>query len=109
MQRGNCVRIFARHFLGVSSIAISPLGDVCASSAGKIIKLWDIKTGKCIRTYEGHLKNVNSLAFSPDGLSLSSGSNDDSVRIWEVASTGKVDGNVSSGQLYLCIFILDVF
>ena len=36
----------------------------------------------------GHSRAVNSVAWSPDGTKLASGSNDETVRIWE-AATGK--------------------
>ena len=35
---------------------------------------------------EGHTGYVNSVAFSPGGLTLASGSNDDTIRLWEVAT-----------------------
>ena len=34
----------------------------------------------------GHSDYVNSVSFSPDGLTLASGSLDNTVRLWDVAS-----------------------
>jgi WD40 repeat protein len=47
---------------------------------------------------EGHADNVNSVAFSPDGKILSSGSNDNTIRLWQVADgsvLGTLEGHTS--------------
>ena len=35
---------------------------------------------------EGHTRGVNSVVFSPDGQTLASGSSDDTIRLWDVAT-----------------------
>lgn len=37
-----------------------------------------------LKTIEGHNDRVQSVAFSPDGLHIVSGSDDNTVRIWDV-------------------------
>src|SRR3990172_5673875 len=37
-------------------------------------------------TLEGHSDCVNAVAWSPDGKTLASGSSDDTVKLWDVAS-----------------------
>lgn len=46
-------------------------------------------TGKEILNMTGHTAPVNGIAFSPDGKLLVSGSQDQSVKIWDV-NTGKI-------------------
>ena len=42
----------------------------------------------CLQTLEGHGGSVFSVAFSPDGQRLVSGSDDNTVKIWDTASGG---------------------
>ena len=38
-----------------------------------------------IRTFEGHTDWVNSVAFSPDGKLLASGSDDGTIKLWNIS------------------------
>ncbi|WPJ63597.1 hypothetical protein SMAC4_13655 [Sordaria macrospora] len=40
----------------------------------------------CLQTLEGHSGDVYSVAFSPDGQRLASGSEDETIKIWDPAS-----------------------
>mmetsp|Transcript_4094 Transcript_4094/g.6141 ORF Transcript_4094/g.6141 Transcript_4094/m.6141 type:complete len:419 (-) Transcript_4094:23-1279(-) len=71
---------------GVTSVAISPDGDVVATgSLDKSICLWDSHTGKMLRYLEGHSDSVYSVNFSPDGRHLVSGSLDRTFRVWDLS------------------------
>jgi len=68
-------------------MAVSPLGDAFATPApGWMIQVRDLKTLAVRRTLLGNSNTVRSLAFSRDGKLLASGSEDKSVRIWNIAS-----------------------
>jgi WD40 repeat protein len=85
----------------IYSVAFSPDGTTVASGGGldKIIKLWDVasrsevgelgkpnKLGK----RESHNNAVYCVAFSPDGKTLASGSIDNTIKLWDVASRDEI-------------------
>ncbi|MEJ2118417.1 MAG: WD40 repeat domain-containing protein [Alphaproteobacteria bacterium] len=48
--------------------------------------LWRHINDHSTRTFTGHSNSVNSVAFSPDGRTALSGSKDNTLKLWDVAS-----------------------
>jgi WD40 repeat protein/tRNA A-37 threonylcarbamoyl transferase component Bud32 len=80
-----CLHTLAAHSSWVTSVAISPNGQVFASSSlDDTIKLWNLHTGAELLTLKGHAKGVNAIAISPDGKLLISGSDDYTLKVWNL-------------------------
>ena len=73
---------------GLNSVAFSPDGTTIATTGingDDTLRLWDAATGRQIGSpLTGHTDDVTSVAFSPDGKTVATGSNDETVRLWDV-------------------------
>lgn len=71
----------------MTNLAFSPKSDTLAAAHWNTITLWDWKTGKPRRTLPNYqAAPVGSLAFSTDGAKLACAGQDDSIRVWDLAS-----------------------
>lgn len=55
-------------------------------AADKLIKLWESCTGEFVQNLEGHTKGISDIAWSSSSDLLASGSDDKTVRLWNVAT-----------------------
>jgi WD40 repeat protein len=81
------------HGKEVYALAFSPAaGRPWIASGGEDgkVKIWDGRSGELLRTLHGHTGIVSSLAFGPGGTRLYSGSRDETVRVWDLTSLGRV-------------------
>ena len=71
---------------GVGQIAISPNSDQLAAAQGNSILIYDMPwPADPTATLSGHTGKVNSVSWSSDGSQLVSGSDDGTIRIWNMA------------------------
>ena len=82
----------------VLDVAWSPDRTRLAAGGTTGIWLYDARTGAEISLITGHSFRVNVVAFSPDGLTLASGSRDDTVRLWDVATGQEI--SILTGHTY---------
>jgi WD40 repeat protein/tRNA A-37 threonylcarbamoyl transferase component Bud32 len=91
-KTGEVIRYFPKSLGAVSSVAISPDGQILASDGGNAtVKLWNLHTGKLLDTLPGHSKGVWSVAISPDGQTLASGSEDKTIKLWNLPTRKFID------------------
>jgi WD40 repeat protein len=94
------------------AVRFSPDGKLLASGSGVWdqadipgeLKLWQIANGREVATLEGHTSGVYSVNFTPDGQRLVSASNDQTVRVGDIATrrelTTMASGAVKRGWGY---------
>lgn len=92
-----CCHVLTGHTGTVTSIAITPDGQLLASSSDRTIKLWDLATGKLLHTFagrspwsagwfaDGHADRINAVTFCDSKL-LVSGGEDGAIKFWDVAT-----------------------
>jgi WD40 repeat protein len=87
----------------IAVIAVSPDERTMAVTGGEgvyasDITLLDLRSKKILTHLVGHTNDVLTLAFSPDGKTLASGSEDETVRLWEVPSGQPRGAPIPSGH-----------
>jgi eukaryotic-like serine/threonine-protein kinase len=76
--------------LALTGGSLTPLATACGFAPGTSAASQSSTSaaqGTSIFTYRGHGSGVNAAAWSPDGKRIASGSDDDTVQVWE-ALTG---------------------
>jgi WD40 repeat protein len=78
-------------------LAFSADGNLLATGGGPVdkpgdLRLWNLQTWKERTSLVGHARCINFVDFSPDGSLLATNGNDQTLRLWDVA-TGDQRGN----------------
>jgi WD40 repeat protein len=75
-------------------MAISPNGRLLASTESArepLLRLWEVATGRELASQSsGHADSISTLQFLQDGRTFVTGSDDQTIRIWEVSEQGGI-------------------
>ena len=112
VNTGQEYSISPEHPVGTKGLAFSPDGKILAGGSYQEIHLWSVETGAHLLTlgsqkdsgvvrkfaskilntppHEGHTDWIRALAFSPNSRFLATGSEDKTVRLWDLSKGHEV-------------------
>ena len=61
-----------------------------SGSCDATAKVWDSRSGECTMTLSGHNNDINAVSFFPGGHSFATGSDDSSVRIFDIRAAAEL-------------------
>jgi len=84
--------VFSDHVADVMAVAVNPQDPniFATGSCDKTVRVWDVRRPRSVRTFEGHSSDVNDVVFFPSGMTIGSGSDDSSCRLFDLRSCGPV-------------------
>jgi U3 small nucleolar RNA-associated protein 15 len=89
----------------VEQVLMFPSGTVALSSAGPILRVWDIVAGgRCTRALSNHQKTVTAMTFDSNAGRLLTGGLDQMVKVYDV-STYNVVHTMRYPAAILCLAI----
>jgi RNA polymerase sigma factor (sigma-70 family) len=92
----------------IRALAYSPDGNVIAMATTKPeVQIRDASSGDVLRVLRGHTSEVNCLAFSKSGQVLASGSDDHTVRLFDMATAQETAIFLQDGEVYALAFTRD--
>jgi WD40 repeat protein len=68
------------------ALALSPDGQHLAAAVDYSVRLFDLNHRRLRMELKGHKGQVSAVAFSPDGVTIATGSWDQTVKLWDTAT-----------------------
>jgi WD40 repeat protein len=83
-ETGDCTGVLTGHTDRVKCIAFSSAHEplIASGSHDRSVRLWNPITGTAPRVLNGHSSWVRAVAFSPHGETLATGSDDQTIVLW---------------------------
>lgn len=84
---GICQRTLQHPESQVNKIEIAPDKTAIAAAGNPSLRLFDLRSGTAT-AYEGHTNNVTAVGFQREGRWMYTGSEDGTIKIWDVRAPG---------------------
>ncbi|THV08502.1 WD40 repeat-like protein [Dendrothele bispora CBS 962.96] len=89
----------------VEQVLMFPSGTVVLSSAGPILRVWDLVAGgRCVRALSNHQKTITAMTFNADASRLLTGGLDQMVKVYDIG-TYKIAHTMRYPAPILCLAI----
>jgi len=87
---GICYRTLQFPDSQINKLEITPDKQYLAAAGNPVVRLYEVSTGnpQPITTFEGHTGNVTAVGFERDGRWMYTGSEDGTVKIWDLRASG---------------------
>jgi glucose repression regulatory protein TUP1 len=86
----------------VWSVAVSPNNQLVAGgSLDSTVRIWHAQTGALLHVITGHSNSVYSVVFTHDGCGLISGSQDKSLKYWDIRELAQLSPNAVMSRVRL--------
>jgi WD40 repeat protein/serine/threonine protein kinase len=83
MRSGEC-EVVCKSRYPITSACYAGTAEWALSASGNTLTVWDIKVGSPTHNIEGHTAPINALCVDPSGRWVITGSNDYTVKIWDL-------------------------
>jgi len=84
LATGQTTSTLVGHGGPVWGIALLRSDHAVSASHDSTLRIWNLVTGKMMRELAGHRRPVTTLSVTPDGSRVASGSQDGTVKTWDV-------------------------
>jgi WD40 repeat protein len=123
LNTGQSLRTFEGHTSSVLAVAVTPDGRLVLSASGEEwprilgpgadergsapLRLWDLESGTLLRTLRGHTGSVRAVALTPDGRAAVSGSDDGTLRLWDLQTSTEIALFTTDSPIWSCAVSAD--
>lgn len=94
IEQASVHMIFQDHEADVMSVATkkNDRSIFVSGSCDQRAKIWDVRVGdKCVQDFLGHTSDINSVQWFPDEYCFGSGSDDSTVRLFDLRAYGELN------------------
>lgn len=105
MQTASLKQVIDSKSKKIISVKIAPDAKTLITTDGTEIKIFEIESGKLKKSIK--VDNINTIALSSDGNELAAGSDDQTIRIWNLETGSQIEQISLDGRILALEFGMD--